>query len=300
MASQSAGASDPDPALVARIERLVGRGQLTFKPVQGGYTAAKRYICRSEDAVSAFVKIAGNERTAGWLRREHLVYKAFEAPFMAHFVAFDDDESQPLLIVEDLSAHHWPPPWTERSVALALQAVHDMHAMKADVPSYAELHGPRPSQWTNIRNAPDGLLGLAPAAEDWLGAALPALIEHEEKCTPAGEALCHFDIRSDNICLSDEQAFLIDWNNACLGNPDLDLGFWLPSLCHEGGPLPEEILPHRRDIACWVAGMFAALAISSAERLGTDAAIHILQRQQMNEAIEWAARSLGLSRPDLA
>ena len=52
----------------------------------------------------------------------------------------------------------------------------------------------------------------------------------------AGEAFLHLDVRSDNICIADGRAVLVDWNWASLGNPRVDLAFWLPSLSHEGGP----------------------------------------------------------------
>ena len=52
-------------------------------------------------------------------------------------------------------------------------------------------------------------------------------------------------------------AVLIDWNLACRGNPEMDLGFWLPSLELEGGPPPETLLPDSPIVACWVTGFFA-------------------------------------------
>src|SRR3712207_8126987 len=39
---------------------------------------------------------------------------------------------------------------------------------------------------------------------------------------------------------------IFDWNLACLSNPELDLGFWLPSLAYEANIEPETILPEDR------------------------------------------------------
>src|SRR3712207_9420956 len=91
----------------------------------------------------------------------------------------------------------------------------------------------------------------------WLEKTLPTLIRHEESCPTAGDSLTHWDLRSDNICITAERAVFVDWNLACLSNPRLDLGFWLPSLAYEGGPRPEEILPDAPEVAetgrasCW-------------------------------------------------
>jgi hypothetical protein len=101
-------------------------------------------------------------------------------------------------------------------------------------------------------------------------------------------------LRSDNICLTESRAIFVDWNLACLSNPKLDLGFWLPSLAYEGGPEPETILPDAPEIAAWVAGFFAARAgrpeIHDAPR------VRLVQRQQLETALPWAVRSLDLPR----
>jgi hypothetical protein len=82
-----------------------------------------------------------------------------------------------------------------------------------------------------------------------------------------------------------------------VSNPQLDLGFWLPSLAYEGGPAPERILPDAPEVAAWVAGFFAARAglpgISDAPR------VRLVQRQQLATALPWAARALGLPLPGL-
>jgi aminoglycoside phosphotransferase (APT) family kinase protein len=126
----------------------------------------------------------------------------------------------------------------------------------------------------------------------WLEAALPALVELEESCPTAGESLSHWDLRSDNICLTGERAVFVDWNLACLSNPRLDLGFWLPSLAYESGIKPEKILPDAPEVAAWVSGFFAARAglpiIPDAPR------VRFVQRRQLETALPWAVRALGL------
>lgn len=95
-------------------------------------------------------------------------------------------------------------------------------------------------------------------------------------------------IRSDNICITECGALLIDWNGACLSNPKLDIGFWLPSLASEGGLLPEEILPGSPEIAAWVSGFFAVRAglpiILDAPR------VRRVQLVQLRTALDWVER----------
>lgn len=89
---------------------------------------------------------------------------------------------------------------------------------------------------------PEPFLSLGLVTEEWLGKALPSLVQAEKEAPLEGEAFLHLDIRSDNICLLEDHVVFIDWNHACLGNSAFDIAAWLPSLSSEGGPIPWEIL----------------------------------------------------------
>jgi aminoglycoside phosphotransferase (APT) family kinase protein len=126
---------------------------------------------------------------------------------------------------------------------------------------------------------------------------LPILIEAEAACSPAGDAVTHWDLRSDNICIVERGAVLIDWGEACLSNPKLDLGFWLPSLAHEGGPRPDDILPAEPEIAAWVSGFFAARA--GMAEIADAPFVRRVQREQLLTALPWACRALSLRPPNI-
>jgi aminoglycoside phosphotransferase (APT) family kinase protein len=104
--------------------------------------------------------------------------------------------------------------------------------------------------------------------------------------------LTHWDLRSDNICIGNNAALFVDWNLACLSNPTLDLGFFLPSLAYEGGPAPERILPDAPEVAAWVAGFFAARA--GLPTIPDAPFVRRVQRQQLETALPWAIRALNL------
>ena len=281
---------EPRRELLSRIERLVGAKVETYRRVEGGYTPALRLLCRTAGG-SFFAKAGTTPLTCKFLSREIHVYNSLSGDFMPRLVASEDHESGPLLIIEDLSAHHWPPPWDERQIELTLAQIDALHGTTASLESYAEVHGVE-SNWRAVAADPAPFLALGLADDRWLEAALPALISYEESCPTAGESLTHWDIRSDNVCIGAGRAVFVDWNLACQSNPRLDLGFWLPSLAYEGGPEPERILPDAPEVAAWVSGFFAARAglprISDAPRVRT------VQRRQLATALPWAVRALGL------
>lgn len=277
--------------LMARIERLVGTKVESYRRIEGGYSPALRLLCKTTEA-SFFVKIGTTPSTSQNLGREIQNYNCLSGDFMPQLVAWENQESEPILIIEDLSQQHWAPPWDERQIELTLAQINTLHNTRASMETYQQVHGTHDANWQTVATHPEPFLALRMADAKWLESALPRLIQYEESCPTAGDSLTHWDLRSDNICLTARRAIFVDWNGACLSNPRLDLGFWLPSLAYEGGPEPEKILPDAPEVAAWVSGFFAARAglpeISDAPR------VRMVQRQQLRTALPWAVRALDL------
>ena len=88
----------------------------------------------------------------------------------------------------------------------------------------------------------------------------------------------------------------MDWNWATVGNPLLDLAAWLPSLHAEGGPRPEDVIGDgAAELAALLAGFFAAHA-GKAPPEGAPT-VRIVQLAQLQTALPWACRALGLPEP---
>jgi hypothetical protein len=278
----------------ARAEAVLGWRPTSWRPVFCGYTPARRYAVAG-GARRAFVKVASNRTTAIMLRREARAYGAAQGPFMPRFIGWADDAETPLLAIEDLSEAVWPPPWTTAQIDQVLAQIEAMHALRPDLPLESDLNPDALDGWSQVARDRRPFLSLGAASPSWLDAMLPALREAEAACRADGEALCHFDLRSDNICFAAGGAKFVDWAAASRGAPALDLGFWLPSLQLEGGPPPEAILPGHPEVAAAVSGYFAARAglpiIPAAPR------VRDIQRAQLTTSLPWAARALGLPPP---
>ena len=183
-------------------------------------------------------------------------------------------------------------PWNRRLVDEVREALSRLHASRAVLRAFREVHRINEDTWENVAADPAPFMGLGLVSSDWLDHALPRLIEASAEVELDGDEVVHFDVRSDNLCKTSRGVVFIDWNFACLGNGALDTGFWLPSLEAEGGPIAEQILPARPDIAARVSGLFAARAglppIPDAPRVRT------VQLQQLVPALRWAVHELGL------
>lgn len=286
--------NDLSHEILARLTTLLGTQPASWKRVAGGgYTPAARWQVNCGD-YSVFVKVATTPLTAMLLRREQVAYSSITGAFIPKLIGWDDHETKPILVIEDLSQALWPPPWTPRLLDRALQSLALIHQTQAEVPPFEAVHSHHTLGWHIVSENPLPFLALEMASGAWLKGALPVLLEAEAACGTTGDTLAHFDIRSDNMCFTGDRALFVDWAEACLANPKLDTGFWLPSLAFEGGPQPESILPNEPEIAAWVAGFFAARA--GLATIPDAPQVRRVQREQLSTALPWAQRALGLSQ----
>jgi hypothetical protein len=280
------------PATLDRIGSMIGWTPTRWRPVTGGYTAAARYLV-SNDQYAAFAKLGATPLSARMLRLEAGNYRRISGSFMPRLLGFDDRHNEPpLLVIEDLSAAKWPPPWSPGEVDAVLAQIRAMHASTAALEPFAAVHGHWASGWQVVADDPAPFLALGLVSAQWLQRALPVLLEAEAACSTDGDAVTHYDLRSDNICIGPDGAKFVDWSEACLGNPRLDLGAWLPSLHFEGGPPPEAMLPDAPEIAAWLAGFFAARA--GLPIIPDAPLVRRVQQEQLSTALPWAQRALAL------
>jgi hypothetical protein len=278
-----------------RVTRLLDTDLTSLRRIESrGYGTGFHAIAELQDGRTVFVKAGTEEVTSAFIRDEIGVYKRIQGAFMPELLGFDEADP-PLLLLEDLSAATWPPPWGRHSI----EAVQEALARVAATPPPPGL---RPIEdrrewlcggWGEIERDPAPFLSLDVCSPEWLGASLPALREAAESAPIEGGALIHLDVRSDNICLTDRGAVLVDWNHACRANPKLDLAFWLPSLRHEDGPAPEELLKDGGAFAALLAGFFGSRAGLPSPLTAPD--VRLVQLAQLRVALPWAARELGLT-----
>jgi hypothetical protein len=281
---------------VVRMERALGWRPTQFRRAADGHgtsDTAARWIV-ADDAKSAFVKIGATARTADWTRMEHRNYAAMQGWFLPRVLGFDDDGSRPTLALEDLSQEIWPPPWTDARIAAVLEALAAI-ARTAPPEHLVGLEIRWDASWRDVAKDPAPFLELGLCSSSWLDRNLPTLIVAAGEAPQSGASRVHLDVRSDNLCFRNGRAVLLDWNHAGVGNADLDVAFWLPSLHAEGGPPPEQILPMSPALAALVAGFFCSHAAGAP--LPEAPHVRPLQLRQARTSFPWAVRAVGLEEP---
>lgn len=290
-----------DEGLRQRLHALHGSLPTSWLRIERGYTPAERWLVQFEDGSSAFAKVGVTPLTASCVRDEQRTYRQLNAPFMPRVLGFMDSE-RPLLLLEDLSAARWPPPWAAGDIDSFLRAMRQVAATRPlpdDFPTLASELGATRSEgragsgWGAVARDPQPFLSLGSSSAAWLTNALPRLCQAQYEAVVEGDDLLHNDVRSDNLCFTQDRGMLlIDWNLSSRGNALFDVAFAAPSIQLEGGPAPEELVADDGRMAALMSGYFAARAglpsIPDAPR------VRWIQREQLRVALPWAARALDL------
>jgi thiamine kinase-like enzyme len=288
----------PSASLLERVTTLMASAPVEWREMKKGHTAAETWVMRFENGTSAFVKHATDEKTATWLKSEQSVYEFVQQDFLPELVAWDAEEF-PILVLEDLSNGRTAPPWNESDVGRVLELLERLAQTKLPEIFRALTDYPEPfNGWREIAKDRLPFLKSGLATPRWLEAALPALVAAETAADLKGDSLVHTDFRSDNIFFHRERMLLIDWNWACKGNPKFDLVSWLPTLHTEGGPPPWAFTLDEPNLIAMQAGYLANRVTNPPADLPES--IRTMQQKQLQSALPWAAKALGLPAPENA
>jgi len=282
--------------LARHVERLLGRRVRVVQPVtRGGWSIALRAICELEDGQTVFAKMGNVPDTSAAIRTECAIYPLIDGPFVPHLLAADP--AVPVLVIEDLSAATWPPPWTPPLLAGLENLFLRLTATVAD-PRLPTL-GERLREWgawERVAVEPNPLLASGAVGAAWLDKHLQELLEAQKGASVEGDRLLHLDVRSDNLCFRDGGALLVDWNHAVRGDPRWDRLLMLQTIELEGGPRAEAQAPDADPaIITWLAGFFAArVGLPPPEGAPP---VRGFQRAQLDVVLPWACRLLDIRPP---
>jgi aminoglycoside phosphotransferase (APT) family kinase protein len=236
-----------------RIEQHLG-GRVTRAVTQlGGFSPGAAARLEFADGQRAFVKAVSPEQnpdSPGIYRAEASIAACLPAEALAPklLASFEDDEGWVALVFEDIDG--WMPaqPWIPAELDRVLGAIAQLAdaltpAPKGvDVPSIAQRFANDFRGWRMLAEAAsdgDELHGLDAWAKSNLGQL--AELESRWERVATGDSLVHTDLRADNLLLTQERVYVVDWPWACTAQPWIDLIFMLPSIQLQQGPPAETI-----------------------------------------------------------
>jgi thiamine kinase-like enzyme len=154
----------------------------------------------------------------------------------------EGDDGWVLLLFEDVEGRHPREPWREKELTRVLETLRQLARELTPSPLPLVSAGDRFERgicgWRSLQQEPPAAL------DDWSRRHLNALatLEAAAPAAVAGNTLLHFDMRADNLLLTPERVFLVDWPHAGVGAAWVDLVCFAPSVEMQGGPAPEDLL----------------------------------------------------------
>jgi hypothetical protein len=227
-------------ALGARIEEAIDQ--------PGGFSPGAAARLRLVDGRRVFVKAVGSElnpHSPSMHRAEAQVVAALPSDAPVPRLLFSVDDGDWVAVgFEDVDGRHPRLPWIREDLDRVLAAVANLSETLTpsplDVPSIAKLFA---RVFVNWRSLAKGSSPVPAELDPWAVRNVRRLAELEAAWPAAsrGDTLLHSDLRADNILLTDDRVFFIDWPSACVGAPWIDLMAMLPSVAMQHGPRPEEL-----------------------------------------------------------
>jgi hypothetical protein len=285
------------PARVrAWVERALGSVVVSGATQHGGFSPGVAARVVTASGRRAFVKAAGtslNPKTPELFRNEITAMQGI-GPLPQAPLLYDvyDDGDWVVLLLEDI--HGWlpPHPWEQRDADRVLDAVSELtEALDPspwpDAPVAAVRSQEFLSRWDSV--IADGL-----EVPSWVSGREGELAELARvglTALASGKALAHWDLRADNMLLTDDRVIFIDWAHAALAPAWADTVI-LQADMRESVTLPD--LPDDVGITGFLAaiagGLWWGAAQSAPPGLPT---IRAWQRRHALVHLDWVRERLG-------
>jgi aminoglycoside phosphotransferase len=210
------------------VEAELGATVVSARSQFGGFSPGSADRVELSDGRRLFVKAVGtalNPDTPRLHRREAHALAQLPAQLPAPaLVASYDDGDWVALVMEDVEGRHPDVPWPDEDVDAVGRALVELARVPApaSLPAHAEI-ATMVGIWSEVaeRQAAGALderfpWDLVLRLEELLA------VERLAREVTRGDALVHWDVRSDNVFVRDGEAVLLDWAWACRGAPWLD------------------------------------------------------------------------------
>jgi Phosphotransferase enzyme family len=287
------------PAAVrSAVTALTGAQPRAWRHVVAGHTHAEKWLVELDDDRAVFVKAATEPGARAQVEREAALMESVAAPYMPYLHGASTVEGWAVLVLEDLTRAHWPPPYDDRGEAL-LDTVMQV-AATSPPPGLARRPEGRPfgTYWQRIADDPDPVLAHGLLSAKWLEDAQPILHAAESKARLAGDDLLHDDVWAGNVCYTERGAVLIDWASASIGDRRVDLAYALLSIRETGAMPPPVEFADEAAYAALLAGSCAFQAAQPVDR--SIKHVSVLRAGWLHDlgfALEWACELLELPPP---
>jgi aminoglycoside phosphotransferase (APT) family kinase protein len=235
------------------FEQWLGSSIISIVSQPSGFSPGVAVRLRMADGSALFAKAIGPEPNPGSPsvhRHEARIAAALPAvvPVPRLMWSYDQgDGGWVMLVFEDVDGRHPELPWRPDELERVLEALVTLNTALTPSPlpppttrSASAAFAERICGWKHFRDAhPSRLAQLDPWSLRYLDALID--LEAQAPAAVAGDTLLHFDVRADNVLLTPEHVWFVDWPHACIGAAWVDVVCFAPSVTMQGGPAPEHV-----------------------------------------------------------
>lgn len=223
----------------------------------GGFSPGVATRLVTEDGQCYFLKAMGtdiNPASVSFHRREIDINAKLPdnsiAPKLLWSYDDADDTEWVAMLFDNIDGSNPQTPWQKEDLQRIMQAMSQLSEILTPSPiapdsiaSAREYFSSRIYGWQKVKA---GKSTYFEQLDDWTKRHLDGLCELEKKAPEAvaGNTLVHFDIRADNIVMTDDTVWFVDWPHACIGTAWLDVILFAPSVAMQGGLLPEDLIQY--------------------------------------------------------
>ena len=257
--SPKLGWDDLPDHLRRRVEVELG-GEVAEAVVQeAGFSPGAPLRIRLASGARAFVKAATSEinaQTVELYRAEAQIGQRLPAlPEVPRLRTWFERPPWVVLIFDDV--HGAPPaiPWRHDELVRVLESIQGLATRLtptpvSGLPSVTAKHAEDFNGWRRLAQDPARL--QVADGDGWLTEHLDRLNDLARPWSAAatGSTLLHADLRADQLLLTDEHVYVVDWAHACIGASFVDPLLLFPSIVLDGGPSLDELValsPQTRD-----------------------------------------------------
>jgi len=233
------------------VEAWLGRPVVSATTQPGGFSPGVASRLVADDGRRVFVKAVcstPNRDSPRFHRREIRIASALPASAPVPRLLWSLDEGGDgwvVLVYEDAEGQHPTLPWQLDELTRVMDALVALSESLTPSPlgedvadsvvNWLNRHG---RGWNRLLEDP------LPGLDEWTQRHMLDLAKLEGQAPTAakGDTLLHFDTRADNVLLTTDHVYFVDWPHARLGQAWVDVVLFAPSVAMQRGPDPEELL----------------------------------------------------------
>ena len=235
----------------AAVAGQLGSPVIEARTQRGGFSPGVAARLVTASGRGAFVKAVDGSRNSespAFHRREaHIVSRMPDTAPVPRLLwsSGGEPDGWEVLLFEDIEGAQPREPWLSAELDRVMAAIIGLNesltpspVSRADAGTVEDWGPFRGNYWTRLNDE------LAAAADEWSTRNAHELAGFEARAAEAsgGDTLLHLDLRADNMLLTHDRVWFVDWPHARIGVAWLDVVLLAPSVAMQGGPPPEDLL----------------------------------------------------------